>query len=166
MNLQISRGKLIILTALFVVVADNYSFFNHVIEVYPLTAKNSGFLASIVVIFWCFLIILFSLFGSKYTLKPFLIFSILTASAIAYFANTYHIIIDDTMIQNVLETNVSESADLVSSRLFIYLGLLGFFPAWLIYKAKLKSLTFRKHLSSTLLRIILSLIIIVNSPAL
>lgn len=158
---QISRGKLIVLTALFVVFADNYSFFRNVIDVYPLSVNNGGFLASIVVIFCCFLIILFSLFGSKYTLKPFLIFSILSASAIAYFANTYHVIIDDTMIQNVLETNISESADLVSTKLFIYLMLLGMLPAWLIYKIKLKPLTLKKHLISTVIRIFLSIIAIV-----
>lgn len=160
MKLQTSRGTLILLTALFIVLFDNYSFFNNVIKVYPFS-QSSGFLISVFVIFCCFLVILFSLFSSRYTLKPFLIFSILTAAAIAFFANTYQIIIDETMIQNIIETNISESADLVSPRLFIFISLLGLIPTWLIYRVKLKPVTVKKHFVTTFIRIVLALIIIV-----
>ncbi len=161
MNTQLSQDKIIFLTALFVVFVDNGNFFRHVTKVYPLNLQNSGFLVSIIVIFCCFLVILFSLFSSKYTMKPFLIFSILTAAVIAYFTNTYHIIIDDTMIQNIFETNVSESADLISPKLFLYLTLLGLIPAWLISRVKLQPAPLKRTLTTTLIRIVLSLIIIV-----
>ncbi len=160
MNFQISRGRLILLTALFVVFTDNFSFFENVLKVYPLSAQNSGFLISIVIVFCCFLVILFSLFSSKYTLKPFLIFSILTAAAIAYFANTYRTIIDDTMIQNILETDLGESADLLSVKLFLYLILLGLLPAVLIYSVKLKPVTIKRCFTFVIIRIVLSLVII------
>jgi len=160
MSPQASRGNLIFLTALFVVFADNYSFFNNVTKIYPLSWQNNAFLASVGISFCSFLVILFSLFSSKFTLKPFLIFSILTAAAITYFANSYNTIIDDTMIQNVLETNIGESADLISSKLLIYLVLLGFLPAWLICKVKLKPITLRKYLTTTFIRISLALAII------
>lgn len=65
-----------------------------------------------------------------------LIFSVLVAAFISYFANSYSAIIDDTMIQNVLETNASESMDLINGKLFLYLFFLGILPAGLIYKVK------------------------------
>jgi len=157
---QISRGNLVFLTALFIVLFDNYSFFTNVIRVYPV-GRNSGFLVSAVVVLCSFLVFLFSLFSSKYTLKAVLIFSLLTASIIAYFTDTYHTIIDDTMVQNIIETNASESAELVSLKMFVYLIALGMIPAWLVYRVKLRSVTLKKHFLLTLARIALSLIIIV-----
>jgi len=160
MNVQISRTKLIILTAVFLVLANNYKFFINTIEVYPVSSGNIGFLLSTAVVFSCFLILLFSLFSSKFTLKPFLIFSVLVASLISYFANSYSVIIDDTMIQNVLETNASESLDLMNGKLFLYLCLLGILPSWLIYKVKIIPKSIRRNLLSTLISVSIALLII------
>lgn len=160
MNVQISRTKLIVLTAVFLVLADNYKFFISTIEVYPISTRNIGFLVSTAVVFNCFLVLLFSFFSSKFTLKPILIFSILVASLISYFANSYGVIIDDTMIQNVLETNASESLDLVSGKFFFYLCLLGIVPSWLIYKVKITPKTIKKNLLSTLISVSIALLII------
>lgn len=160
MNIKISRVKLIILTSLFLVFADNYRFFVNVTNIYPLSISNFPFLSSIAVVFSCFLVLFFSLFNSRLTLKPMLIFSVLVAAFISYFANSYSAIIDDTMIQNVLETNASESMDLINGKLFLYLFFLGILPAGLIYKVKTPTQTIRRSLLSTAATISLSLLII------
>ncbi|SEA39067.1 phosphatidylethanolamine:Kdo2-lipid A phosphoethanolamine transferase [Desulfuromusa kysingii] len=161
MTLQISRIKLILLTSLFIVFADNYRFFSQVKIIYPLSPSNTPFLLSIAVVFFSFLALFFSLFNSILTLKPILIFSVLVAAFISYFANTYCVIIDDTMIQNVLETNASESLDLISSKLFLYVFLLGGLPALLIYKVKTPVQTSRQTLASTLVTISITVLIII-----
>ena len=161
MNIQISRMKLIILTALFLVFADNYRFFINVKNIYPISSSNFPFLISIAVVFSCFLIIFFTLFNTKLTLKPILIFSLLVAAFISYFANSYSVIIDDTMIQNVLETNASESLDLINAKLFLYLFLSGIFPAWLIYKVKTPIQTIKRSIISTATTIFISLLVII-----
>lgn len=158
-----STGMLIFLTALFLVVAGNYRFFANVLEVYPLSFPNMGFLISLAVVFCAFLIVFFTLLSSKFTTKPVLIFSVLTASVISYFANTYNVIIDDTMLQNTLETNVSETADLLNIKLFLYIFILGIIPAYFIYKAKLKDKNIKKAIFSKILHIAISLIIILVS---
>ncbi|MCW9050230.1 MAG: phosphoethanolamine--lipid A transferase [Deltaproteobacteria bacterium] len=129
-------------------------------NVYPISTANIGFLASIFVVFTCFLVVLFSLFNAKLVLKPILIFSVLAAAFISYFANSYSVIIDDTMIQNVLETNASESLDLINGKLFLYLFLLGLLPAWLIYKVKTPTQTIKRSIISTTATISISLLII------
>jgi lipid A ethanolaminephosphotransferase len=152
--------KLIILTSFFLVFADNYRFFINVENVYPISTSTVPFLISVAVVFSCFLVLFFSLFNSRLTLKPVLIFSVLVAAFISYFANSYSAIIDDTMIQNVLETNASESMDLINSKLFLYLFFLGILPAWLIYKVKTPHQTIRRSIISTLTTISISLLII------
>ena len=161
MNIQISRVKLIILISLFLVFADNYRFFINVKNIYSVSHSNFPSLISISVVFSCFLIIFLSLFNTKLTLKPILIFSVLVAAFISYFANSYSVIIDDTMIQNVLETNASESFDLVNAKLFLYLFLLGILPAWLIYKVKTPIQTIKWSIISTATTISISLLIII-----
>ena len=161
MNKKISAGTLIFLTALFLVVADNYRFFVNVLAGYPLSLKNIGFLISLAVVFCCFLIIFFNLLSSKFTTKPVLIFSVLTASLISYFANTYNVIIDDTMLQNTFETNISETADLLNIKLFLYVFILGIIPAYLIYKTRLKDTRIKQAITGKILHSVIALIIIV-----
>ncbi|WP_321368101.1 phosphoethanolamine--lipid A transferase [uncultured Desulfuromusa sp.] len=161
MILQLSRVKLIILTSLFLVFADNYRFFINVTKIYPISTSNMSFLLSIAVVFSCFLVLFFCLFNSRLTLKPVLIFSVLIAAFISYFANSYSTIIDDTMIQNVLETNAGESIDLISTKLLLYLFFLGILPATLIYKVRTPSQTIRRTILTTTATMSLSLLIII-----
>lgn len=161
MNKQISRMQLIILTSVFLVVCDNYRFFINVSHTYPISTLNFPFLISVAVVFSSFLVVFFSFFNSRWTLKPILIFSVLVAAFISYFANSYSVIIDDTMIQNILETNASESLDLISGKLFLYVFLLGMLPAWFIYKVKIAPQTIKRSLTSTIVTISVSLLIII-----
>jgi len=48
---DITYLRLIILTAIFLVLFDNFLFFKNVLEVYPISLQNIGFLSSLVVSF-------------------------------------------------------------------------------------------------------------------
>jgi lipid A ethanolaminephosphotransferase len=66
-----------------------------------------------------------------------LILTIFISSFTAYFMDTYHIVIDDDMIRNVLQTNISESADLFSLKLVLYVVFLGVIPSFVILKSEI-----------------------------
>jgi lipid A ethanolaminephosphotransferase len=149
--MKISSNRLIILTAVFIVVTENYKFFSDLTDVFPLSMKNIGFLVSIAVVFISALVVLFSIFNTRLTLKPILIFSIFTASISSYFISTYHIIIDNTMIRNIVETNLAEAFDLASFHLVLYVVLFGILPSLLIYKAKVDYPGFKRAMVSRLL---------------
>lgn len=87
-------------------------------------------------------------------------------SAIAvYFINTYGVIIDRTMIGNVLNTNYEESSSFLSFGLFVYIILLGIVPSIFIFKfevVRVKSKKFLLHVFLTL--IFLLSIAYANSP--
>ena len=104
--------------------------------------------------------LLFTLFSSKYTTKPILIITLLVSSFTAYFMNTYHVVIDDSMIRNSMQTNLAESSDLFTLKLVIYVFLLGLLPSYLIYKTKIDYKSFKSEIYSKLKTIILSLIVI------
>ena len=133
----ISQYKLIILTAFFFVIFDNIAFFNNTTNVYNFSGINIIYIASLGVVLTTFIILLFSLFASKYTTKPILIISLLTASSTNYFMNNYNIIVDSDMIRNTLQTNYSESMDLLSLKLILYILFLGLLPSFFIYKVKI-----------------------------
>ncbi len=48
--------------------------------------------------------------------------------------DSYQVVIDDNMIQNIVETNVNESLDLLSLKMIAYLLFLGIFPALFVSK--------------------------------
>ena len=87
-------------------------------------------------------------------------FIVLSASFISYFANTYSVIIDDTMIQNVIETNINESVDLINTRLILYLIFIGLIPAFFIYKIKLKKVSLKRSILNKVVTLLVSFLII------
>jgi lipid A ethanolaminephosphotransferase len=64
--------------------------------------------------------------------------------------NNYSIVIDSSMIQNIVQTNVQESMELFSFKLILYLLFLGVLPSIFIYKVDLKYGSFRKELLAKL----------------
>lgn len=75
------------------------------------------------------------------------LFFIINAVAV-YFINTYSVIIDESMIGNVLNTNYSESSSFFSIKLVLYVVLLGILPSIFIFKAKIITVTVKKFLVS------------------
>ena len=76
-----------------------------------------------------------------------ILFFIINAVAV-YFINTYSVIIDESMIGNVLNTNYSESSSFFSIKLVLYVVFLGILPSIFIIKAKIITVTVKKFLVS------------------
>lgn len=142
--MKMTQTKLNFFSAIFFVLLTNRSFFQHVVEIYPITLKNSGFLISLVVGLMAFILLFLTLISSKYTIKPVLILLLLTASITAYFMDTMNVVIDHTMLQNVLQTNFNETTDLLSVKLLLYCVLLGVLPGIVVYKIKLEPMSWQK----------------------
>ena len=137
---------LIVVVSLFIVLVDNFSFAKHVLEVYPYKSENMAFLLSLGALLYALYVVLITLFSSKYILKPLLMFLLVLSSVISYFMNSYNIVIDKTMIENVMETDTSESFDLLSFKLLLYVLFLGLIPAYLVYKTPVKYSGFKSAL--------------------
>lgn len=102
--------------------------------------------------------LLFSL--SRFVGKPLLITFFIINSVAVYFINTYGVIIDKSMIGNILNTNYDESSSFFSFRLILYVILLGIIPAIYIIKIKIINVTWKKFLITTSLTLLFIVILV------
>jgi len=159
----ITQTKLILYVSIFLVLFDNYAFFTNTLKIYPLSLENSGFLLSLGIVLTALLVFVFTLLSSKYTTKPILIVVLLISSLTNYFMNSYHVVIDASMIRNMLQTNMHESMDLLTLKEVGYLLILGVFPSYIVFKIPVTYRTFKGEFFAKLKIIALSLVLIVAS---
>jgi len=81
------------------------------------------------------------------------LFFIINAIAV-YFVTTYSIIIDESMIGNVLNTNYEESSSFFSIKLIAYIILLGIIPTIYILRVKIINPTWKRFLITTSLSLL------------
>ncbi len=160
---RLTQNRLIFLISLFFVLFYNYTFFKDLLEVYPPTQRNIAFLLSLVPLLTAFIALLLLLLANRWTIKPLLIILLLLSSAAAYFMNSYHTVIDTEMIRNILQTNSAESEDLLSSKLLLYLLVLGILPSIWVYRVKIVSRGFKTELFARIKAIFLALSIVVGT---
>jgi lipid A ethanolaminephosphotransferase len=98
------------------------------------SAKGLGLAAALGVAVFGALVALMSLLAWRFTLKPAAMFLLLAAAAGAHFMGAYRVVIDSSMLVNVLQTNPGEAADLFSLRMAATLLLGGLLPAWLVWR--------------------------------
>jgi len=161
-NREISSAGLIVAVAVFLIAFDNGAFFSNILEVYPLNQKNLAFVASLAWVFGGFTVFLLSLVCFRYTIKPVLILLLLVSSLAGYFMDSYNTIIDDSMVNNVIHTDLAESLDLFSPKLLLYFLLLGVLPSWFVYKVRI---AYRARWPEALSRIRLSVLSLLSIVA-
>lgn len=83
-------------------------------------------------------------FLSRYVGKIFLVLFFIINSIAVYFINTYRVIIDESMIGNILNTNYEESSSFFSIKLIVYLLFLGIIPSIYICKAQIINVTLKR----------------------
>lgn len=90
----------------------------------------------------------------------FLLVLVFIINAVAvYFINTYGVIIDGTMIGNVLNTNYDEASSFFSLKLILYIFFLGVVPAFYIIKAKIVNVTLKKFLITSSLALLFIILV-------
>jgi lipid A ethanolaminephosphotransferase len=137
-----NKTILIFFTSLLLVLFYNTTFFAKSFEVF----HSYSFMLSLGITLMLVMALLILLFDTKWTLKPFLISLFIIASVTAYFTDAYGTIISDKMIQNVIETDISEANGLFTPKLLLYLLFLGILPSVWIYKSKIIYPPFLKNL--------------------
>lgn len=106
--------------------------------------------------------LIFSL--SRYFGKFLLVLFFMINAIAVYFINTYSVIIDESMIGNVLNTNYEESSSFFSIKLIVYIILLGVIPSIYIIKVKIINVALKKILTiSSLTLLFIVVLIFVNA---
>lgn len=97
---------------------------------------------------------------SKYLGKFLLVLTFIISAISVYFINTYGVIIDESMIGNVFNTNYDESSSFFSLKLVLYVVFLGILPSIYIIQSKLVKETLKKILTKTGLVLLFALIVV------
>lgn len=157
----LSQTKLIVLTAIFLTLTGNITFLGKVLEMYPWSEGNFGFLLSIGIGFAAVLTLLMTMLSCIIPARIVVSVFIILAAIIGYFADQFGAVVDTVMIQNVLETDTSEAADLLNAGLimrFIFTGIIPAAAIWLwpfAYSNRLHELQYKAQSAAGAIAIIL-----------
>ena len=105
---------------------------------------------------------LLSLLGWSRLLKPVLILLLLSAALGAHFMLAYGIVIDTSMLTNVLQTDVREAGDLLNLRMLFTVGVLGVLPAWWVWRVPLHRHPLRRQALHNLLALVASVVVLLG----
>ena len=136
---------LLVITCYFYIsVCLNIAFFKQVLQVLPLDSLHN------VLVFLSMPVVAFSVINIVLTLGSFLWLNrplaclfILVGAAAQYFIMTYGIVIDRSMITNIIDTTPAESYALMTPRMLLTLGLSGVLAAIIACWIKIKPTTSR-----------------------
>lgn len=134
-----SSTKFTLICTIVFIAFFNSAFFNALHTALPVQDFKSGlFFASVTLLSGAVTALVLSLITLPYIAKPFMVFLFFAAASVAYFMNTYGIVIHQNMIQNTFETDTKEAAGLFNTTLLMYVVILGLIPSLLLLKIKLQ----------------------------
>lgn len=140
----------------------HFPFFSFVVN--NIDYKSAGGIIAIVSLailmllanaFVFYLIFFLSRFVGKFLL---ILFFILNAIAV-YFVNTYNVIVDESMIGNVINTNFEEASSFFSFKLILYILLLGVVPGIYFFKVEIVTVKTKRFLINSSLTLLLMVIL-------
>ena len=154
MKIQLPVWKVTILVALFLTLLGNFSFWKYVFTKVDFQTEPYLYISLFLILITTAHIFL-TLVSFKPIFKVATSLILITSAFAAYFMDNYSIMIDKSMIRNVMVTDVTEATELFSFKLLITVMALGVVPSYLLYKTKIiyKPLTmsiFHKLLVMTL----------------
>ena len=113
----------------FILVTGNVGFFHQLTAVYPISLTNAGFLLSLAVLVSALIVLLYSLFSLMIGNRLAAILLLLTTCMAAYFTDQFGLVIDYTMIDNVMQTDSRETQGLLSGSMLLCFVAFGVLPA-------------------------------------
>jgi len=129
-----SQTNAILLVTGFIMLTGNWSLFGRMLEIYPLKLSNLPFLLSLAAFFSVLTAMFFLLLCHGRATRWMLALFLVVASQAAYYMDTFGVIVDMVMIDNIMQTNPQEFAGLLSFSLAGRTLLFGVIPAWLVIK--------------------------------
>ena len=150
--------QLVGLIALFLTALTNGAFLQHAKQVYY--PQNVGFVVALMVILFALNYVLLSLLSIRHTVKIVGAVILVLSAVVAYHMDTFDVVIDKVMLQNVAETQTREVRDLLTLKFALYTVLLGILPAWWLLRQKVERTSVLRGFWSKLKGMILALVVV------
>ncbi|MFH2124674.1 MAG: phosphoethanolamine--lipid A transferase [Pseudomonadota bacterium] len=153
--------QLTLVTSVCLVLFYNNGFWTEILDIAANSQQNRFFLGSIFILLVAFINCCLSLVSFKYILKPSLLLILLIATFAAYFTKTYGILIDQSMISNVLAADLGAVSELFNIKMLYYVVVLAALPSFLVLRAEIRYKSFVKELFMVLGTVLTSMAVIV-----
>lgn len=142
-----SRNRLILATSLWLLLFSNWPFWHSVWQgVGGLREGNGLFLLSLPFFVLSWLFLLLSLLAWGRLTKPVLAVALLVSAFASYFMNSYGIVIDHSMLTNLVQTDTAEATELLSWKLLLWVLGFGVLPVLLISQVRLSPASWSREL--------------------
>ncbi|MBJ2347809.1 MULTISPECIES: phosphoethanolamine transferase [Pseudomonas] len=135
----------------FLLVGFNFILWQHLLVITAADGRGLLLCLAFAVIVFCAFNLVLTLLAFRPVLKPLLMLLFMISAGVAYFMAQYGVLMDAGMLRNFAETNATEVRDLLSLKLFVYIGLLGVLPSWLLFKTPISYRRWPRELLSKLL---------------
>ena len=132
---RIGHTTLNLAVAAYVMFALNQGFWNRLFTQFPLSDSRSWMFGSAI---FALTMLLLELLGPGPLQKPVAAVVIVIAASAGYYERTFGILIDREMVRNIFETNAAESAQLITPRMILTIGLTGLLPALLVFWPRIR----------------------------
>lgn len=155
-SIQLTLG-----VSLLLVIFYNNALWAEILKIAAASPQNRFFLASIFLLLVAFINFFLSLVSFKYILKPALVLILFVATFAAYVTETYGIMVDRSMIKNILATDVGNVSELLNIKMLYYVGVLGALPSFLVLRTEIRYKSFVKELFMILGTVLVSMAVLV-----
>ena len=102
---------------------------------------------------------------SRYFGKALLVIFFIVNAIAVYFINTYSVIIDESMIGNILNTNYEESSSYFSIKMIAYVLILGVIPSVYIIKVKIIKVPLKQFFKTLALTLLVILLLVIANAS-
>ncbi|MFZ4671307.1 MAG: phosphoethanolamine--lipid A transferase EptA [Flavobacterium sp.] len=102
---------------------------------------------------------------SRYFGKALLVIFFIANAIAVYFINTYGVIIDESMIGNILNTNYEESSSYFSIKMIAYILILGVIPSIYIIKVKIIKVPLKQFFKTIALTLLVILLLVIANAS-
>ena len=124
-----------------------------------------SFLATTFLILVVALALVLALFALPYLWKPAAVVLLLAAAVCSHFMDAYGAVIDHSMVQNVMETDLREAGDLTTTSLVLRVLVFGVLPALLLVRMRLRWAGWRREAALRAALVAASLVLITGAIA-
>ncbi len=156
---RIGIHQLILLLAAVFTLLFNHSFFSNLYTLYGSSLHGWGFMLSLGLLLFALNVLLLCVSCFRFTTKVVLTILLTGGAAASYYMDRFSVVVDSTMLTNVLQTNTREAKDLLTFALIAELVLLGFVPACWLWRTSISYCRWTLELRNRLLLVIGSLVL-------
>ena len=131
--IRASVEQLVIAAAVFWLLAGNQPFLAAALQGRPLrSAAGAGFALALALALVALNTLLLGLVAQRHTIKPLLALLTLVTALATWYGTRYGVVLDPSMLRNVMRTDLAEVSELIGLPLLLHMGLYVALPGVLL----------------------------------